>query len=378
MKRFVAVILTFALMCSLLPVVFAASDKANEAAQALYDLGLFQGTGDNDDGTPNFDLDHAPTRAEAVTMLVRLLGKEEEAKAGNWVTPFADVADWAKPYVGYAYNNGLTTGTSATTFGGEQTVNAAQYLTFILRSLGYESGKDFRWNEPWELSQKIGLTNGDYTANTTSFTRGDVAVVSHNALSVKREKGTPDLYTGNSICNVKIGDKLYDFSPSKNIYTTTYSCPVYYAKDGTPCVTPWVFGLLIDLLSGNYTIVSDKLSSSEFIDGTLVLENEKVRTEVKETEIAPGIYTYDVKITYDGATATMEYSYAKQSEKIESIKKSTGLSCQVALGYEGDYLTVFWMDDLVDFFEITDPDLISRLYNIRFETIGSYSFLVLE
>ena len=33
------------------------------------------------------------------------------AKAKAWDTPFTDVADWAKPYVGYAYANGLTSGT---------------------------------------------------------------------------------------------------------------------------------------------------------------------------------------------------------------------------------------------------------------------------
>lgn len=50
-----------------------------QAAQNLYELGLFNGTGTDTDGNPIFDLDRAPTRHEAVTMLVRLLGKGEEA-----------------------------------------------------------------------------------------------------------------------------------------------------------------------------------------------------------------------------------------------------------------------------------------------------------
>lgn len=185
MKRFIAVILSLALLCSLVPAAFAASDKAIQAAQALYDLGLFQGTGSNADGTPNFDLDRTPTRAEAVTMLVRLLGKDAEAKAGSWTTPFTDVADWAKPYVGYAYTNGLTTGTSATTFGGEDPINATQYLTFVLRALGYTSGTDFQWDSAWTKSDEIGLTDGSYNANTAAFTRGDVATISNHALSTE-------------------------------------------------------------------------------------------------------------------------------------------------------------------------------------------------
>ncbi len=185
MKRFIATILTLALMCSFVPVAFAATDEATQAAQSLYELGLFRGTGTNADGMPNFDLDRTPTRHEAVTMLVRLLGKDNEAKAGTWSTPFTDVDDWAKPYVGYAYANGLTTGTSETTFGGANTIDASQYLTFVLRALGYSSGTDFQWNKAWELSDNIGITNGSYSASTVSFTRGDVATISESALSAK-------------------------------------------------------------------------------------------------------------------------------------------------------------------------------------------------
>ena len=53
-----------------------------------------------------FSLGRALTRNEAVTMLVRLLGQEDEALSGNYAMPFTDVADWAKPYVAYAYSTG--------------------------------------------------------------------------------------------------------------------------------------------------------------------------------------------------------------------------------------------------------------------------------
>lgn len=157
------------------------------AAKQLYAKGLFQGTGTDEDGTPVFELDRTPTRNEAVTMLVRLLGKEDEAKSGTWDIPFTDVANWARPYVGYAYANGLTTGTSATTYGGSESVTASQYLTFVLRALGYESGTDFQWDKAWELSDQIGLTDGEYNANTANFTRGDVALISYTSLSVDKK-----------------------------------------------------------------------------------------------------------------------------------------------------------------------------------------------
>ena len=138
-KKIISLLLAIVMVCSIIPTAFAASDEAVTAADALHELGLFNGTGTDANGKPIYDLDRAPSRAEAVTMLVRLLGKEEEAKGGNWNIPFTDVADWAKPYVGYAYANGLTSGTSATTFGGDATVTASQYITFVLRALGYQS-----------------------------------------------------------------------------------------------------------------------------------------------------------------------------------------------------------------------------------------------
>lgn len=194
MKKLVIVFMAAILLCLLAVPVMAASDEANLSANALYELGLFLGTGKDENGNPNFDLDRAPTRHEAVVMLVRLLGKEEEAKAGTWETPFTDVIDWAEPYVGYAYENGLTAGTSATTFGGDTEITVSQYLTFVLRALGYASGVDFQWDKAWELSDKLGITNGQYNADS-EFTRGDVAIISSSSLAVP-EKGETAASTG--------------------------------------------------------------------------------------------------------------------------------------------------------------------------------------
>ena len=72
--------------------------------------GFLAERGINSDGTPIYELDRVPTRNEAITMLVALIGKTEQAKAGNWDIPFTDVEPWARPYVGYAYAHQLTSG----------------------------------------------------------------------------------------------------------------------------------------------------------------------------------------------------------------------------------------------------------------------------
>lgn len=185
MKKVISktIAISLVLMLSLSPtIVFAATNKANVAADSLYTLGLFNGTGTAENGMPIYELDKSPTRHEAVAMLVRLLGKGEEALNGAWDMPFTDVANWAKPYVGYAYAHGLASGTSKTTFGGNEKVTAAQYITFVLRALGYQSGIDFQWSSSWTLSDALGITEGQYN-KTSQFTRGDVAVISEAALN---------------------------------------------------------------------------------------------------------------------------------------------------------------------------------------------------
>jgi competence protein ComEC len=185
MQKALIILLSLVLVFGFTSNAAAASQPAMDAAESLYDLGLFRGVGINADGNPNFDLDRNPTRTEAVTMLVRLLGQDAAAKAGAWDTPFTDVAAWAEPYVGYAYANGLTYGTGGTSFGGNAPVTAAQYLTFILRALGYSSGSDFAWDSAWTLSDSLGITAREYTTATSIFLRGDVAIISNNALSAQ-------------------------------------------------------------------------------------------------------------------------------------------------------------------------------------------------
>lgn len=184
MKRLMSFLLSFALVFALTPNTIAASDEAIKAANALYVQGLFKGTGTNDDGTPIFDLDKTPTRNQAIIMLVRLLGKEDEALAGTWNIPFTDVSDNMRPYIGYAYTNGLTNGITVATYGGNQPISANQYIAFVLRSLGYVSGTDFVVPSATDLSNQLGITNEEYD-NANSFTRGDVAIISLNSLKAK-------------------------------------------------------------------------------------------------------------------------------------------------------------------------------------------------
>ena len=84
MKRTLALLIALSLLFCFAPAALASSEAQDSAAETLHALGLFQGKGTNEDGSPIYALDAQPTRNEAVTMLVRLLGKENEANAGSW------------------------------------------------------------------------------------------------------------------------------------------------------------------------------------------------------------------------------------------------------------------------------------------------------
>ena len=186
MKKFIQVLIVCVLFISTIGLTTVQAEDYEDYAVKLSKLGVFKGTGSG------FELDRAPTRIEAAVMFVRLLGAEQEALNKNYKHPFGDVT-WGHEYVGYLYTKGLTKGTSATTFGSTDIINAKSYMTFILRALGYsDSAGDFSWNEALEfaLNNKLIDESVYNEMNTGAFYRGHLAKISYLALMmpVKDEK----------------------------------------------------------------------------------------------------------------------------------------------------------------------------------------------
>jgi hypothetical protein len=248
-KRLISYLLTIAIVVSAsistMPSASAAT-SALSSAYNLYKLGLFKGAGTNADGTPDFALDRAPTRAEAVVMLIRLIGKEKEAKNGSFKHPFSDVEDWANPYVGYAYTKGLSKGTSDTTYGSNDTISAPQFITLVLRALSYSSATDFQWDTSFKFSDSIGLTDGTYNGDSI-FLRGDAAIVSYNAL-LQKPKGTTRsllsyLFASNSVTSYAINSlglsnllNKYAIGGSEKAYAGSALVPDFGAYFGVASV----------------------------------------------------------------------------------------------------------------------------------------------
>lgn len=184
MKRILTALLALALTLSLAIGAAAATPAQQREADALNRLGLFLGT---DKG---YELDAGLSRSEGVTLLVRMLGRAAEAEGGGFAHPFRDVPAWAEPYVAYAYENQLTYGYGADTFGASDSVSEAQFLTMVLRALGYDDAAekpDFDWQSPGAFALALGLVNSAECSG--DFDRGAAVEIFWAALGANCKGG---------------------------------------------------------------------------------------------------------------------------------------------------------------------------------------------
>lgn len=138
-------------------------------------------------------LEKTTTRAEAAVMIVRLMGAESEAKSMSYSHPFTDVPNWAQSYVGYLYHQHLVSGISDTQYGPSVPINAQQYITMLLRALGYqESSGDFAYANALEYARSIQLISeadrNHYHDHT--FLRQDMVAVTYNTLLTPSKEGS--------------------------------------------------------------------------------------------------------------------------------------------------------------------------------------------
>ncbi len=135
-RRFFALLLALAITAALIPTAFAAAftDVPEgawyaDAVEWASRKGYAAGTSDTT-FSPNTDC----TRAQCVTFLWRAHNKPEPKST---VSPFTDVTDPNAYYykaVLWAVEEGITTGTSATTFSPNAVCTRAQAVTFLWRA----------------------------------------------------------------------------------------------------------------------------------------------------------------------------------------------------------------------------------------------------
>lgn len=140
---------------------------------------------------------HTAPTAETTTEAAKPV--EESTAAKDYVFPFTDMDngyEWAKPYVAWLYNEGLTAGASATTFEPGSKCTAQQYTTFLMRALGYSdaAGGDFTYDKVIDFATEKGVVDM-FNMDADDFMRDDLVAMSYTALSVAPKSGETDLLT---------------------------------------------------------------------------------------------------------------------------------------------------------------------------------------
>lgn len=165
----------------MLPVCASASTYADK----LYELGLFKGTENG------YELESPLTREQSAVMLVRLNGEEDKVLKADFEEVFTDVKSsrWSFPYVMYCYENNITKGTGNNTFTPESDVTAEEYITLVLRMLGYtESAPETAFDDAIE-NMLISSNDVKNLKNSDKFTREQMVYITYKSLQTKTVKG---------------------------------------------------------------------------------------------------------------------------------------------------------------------------------------------
>ena len=122
------------------PVVDGAISFTDVSADAYYadavrwavSQGITKGTTDT-----TFSPNATCTRAQIVTFIYRSVQAQGGGFTGEWMflLPFTDAPDWAYEAIAWCYQEGITGGTTDTTFSPNADCTRAQIVTFLYRDL---------------------------------------------------------------------------------------------------------------------------------------------------------------------------------------------------------------------------------------------------
>mgnify|MGYP000851668872 FL=1 len=189
LKKVLAVILTVALLASMMMVPALAAVSNEAEAKALKAIGLFKGYGDD------LGLTDKLTREQGMILVIRAMGAEEAALAmtdAEVDAALADVTDlntigtWAgaRNYAAYALKAGLTKGisTASLVYGGQLDFAGDQLVILLLRAMGYSQAEK---DNCWDLAVKAGFVSAGGAVAlqlNNALIRDDAAGVLHSAV----------------------------------------------------------------------------------------------------------------------------------------------------------------------------------------------------
>ncbi len=175
MRKILSLVLVLALVLGAFP-AFAATDQL-EIANMLKEYKVLIG-----DETGDLMLDEYLTREQALVVLARLMGMENEAKNTTFESSFTDVDHpYYEPFIAFAESKGWTNGIGNGLFGYGQFLTAQQAAAYMLRALGY----DVAYEDVMAKAEEMGILKDVGAEASASILRGQVAVMMYNTLMTK-------------------------------------------------------------------------------------------------------------------------------------------------------------------------------------------------
>lgn len=149
------------------------------------------------------------TRAEAATIIYRMMTDESRAKYGTKSNPFTDVnvGNWCNNAVSTLYNAGVINGRTPTTFDPQGLITRAEFSAMVGRmfSVTYTGGDSFadlngNWASQYiNLLAKLGIMKGDDKGNANpndNITRAETAAMVNRLLGRLPVSDSADSCTG--------------------------------------------------------------------------------------------------------------------------------------------------------------------------------------
>ena len=176
MKKIICIVITLSMIFSTVVSYGASNLTVEEKRDYLVDAGLLMGD------QVGLWLDSGVRRIDAVAVITRVMAATDPHWKYTTEHTFTDVPKWADRVVGTIKMNGIMTGVSATKFEPNTVLTKNDFMTILLRALGYGNNdgvQEFTWNDAFDFALSVGVIGReeyDIMKGKTTFTRADMIV----------------------------------------------------------------------------------------------------------------------------------------------------------------------------------------------------------
>lgn len=158
--------------------------RYEEAAEVLGALNIMVGDPDG-----SFRAEDGLKRSEFAKIAVHAMGLEESAEVAQTKQIFNDVSTdyWANGYINVAHEQGLVIGDPNGDYRPEDKILYQEAVTVLIRMAGYEPAAESKGGYPQgylSVANQYGFTKNATGTSTTAITRGTVANMTSNTLTI--------------------------------------------------------------------------------------------------------------------------------------------------------------------------------------------------